>query len=81
MLPKPEAFYNGIAHSIFHFDGTIPVTTEKREELRAEYRILLDRAKEIKAHTNGWVCMIFFATPEDAKRASAIEAQLFLHSS
>jgi hypothetical protein len=78
VLPPAHAFYNGIAHSIFAYKGTKPVTDERREELRAEYRAILDRAKEVTAHRSGWVRMMDFGSKADSKRAEEINNEMFI---
>lgn len=81
VLPDPTKLYNGIAHSVLQFDGSRPLTPERRAELRAAYCILLDRATIIRVHDSGWVAHLKFATPEDGALANAIEEEMFIRSS
>jgi hypothetical protein len=80
VLPRPEHFHNGVAHSILG-SCSKDVSEERKIEIRAAYRILLDRATIIRVHTSGWIAQMQWATPEDAAFADALENEMFIRGS
>lgn len=76
--PPAHAFYHGIAHSIFAYDGTKPLTDQRRQDIRAMYMLLLNRAKKITAHKSGWVASIEWRDLDDAALARALDHEMFI---
>jgi len=81
VMPDPTKLHNGIAHSVLQSDGSKPLSNERREELRAEYRLLLDRANQVTAHKSGWCAMIEWESNKDSERAEEIRNEMFITGS
>lgn len=68
----------GTGHTILDYKPTNPNFDGDTYAIRAEYREMIARAKEIRYHDSGWVAYIEWANKDDSKRAEQLENEWFI---